>query len=74
MKIEYERNKDDSECVAYIDAQGHLVVKDQRVVEGNASFVFMPNMGKVNTTYWDEFNPYGCKEKFYPGDKITITF
>ncbi len=70
MKFEYDVKEDTRECVAYIDHCGHLVVKNTR--EKGSSFVFMPV--QKETTYWDTFSPGDTDVKFYPGDKITITF
>lgn len=72
MKFEYDGNNQKEECVAYIDNQGHLVVRNQRQNDGS-SFVFMPNF-KNKTDVWDSFKPSDDDVKFYPGDSITITF
>ena len=70
MKFEYDVKEDTRECVAYIDDFGHLIVNNTR--EKGSSFVFMPD--QKGTTYWDKFRPECTDVKFYPGDKITITF
>lgn len=67
MKFEYENKQDDSECVAYIDQDGILVVKDER-----------GNTVEIDTTggiiYGCDFEPLNATHKFYPGDKIDDYF
>ena len=75
MKFEYDSKSYNVECVAYVDKHNHLVVKNSRSCESeDTSFVFMTTSSKDTTTMWDEFNPDNAVKKFYPGDKITITF
>lgn len=65
MKFEYEVKQDNRECVAYIDDDGDLVVKN----DGGACVI-------VGDSYCCEFtfHPSRNDHKFYPGDKVTITF
>lgn len=67
MKFEYEVSKDDRECVAFIDGDGDLWIKTD---EGSCLMYKhggLPESGEL----WEENLAI---HKFYPGDKITITF
>lgn len=63
MKVEYEENDEQRGCVAFLDCDGDLWVfvgGDWRCVSGS---------------YEDDLlDESDAKQKFYPGDKITITF
>jgi len=65
MKFEYEGNED-RECVAYIDRWG-LVLKDKETV----ITIFDDGSGICTNSCLDTEDAI---HKFYPGDKITITF
>lgn len=71
MKFEYDGKENGRECVAFIDEDGVLYIKTDEgstlLYGGSES----PNHGSNED--WD----YGLSRathKFYPGDKITITF
>ena len=71
MKFEYETKQDDRECVAYIDGDGDLIINsfgDNGWVAVNGEEAGENNMAEP------EYNTTGIAKKFYPGDKITITF
>lgn len=70
MKFEYDNMNDDRECVAYIDGDGDLCMRD------NHSNVLLVTLGRCGaSTYETEvFDPSDATHKFYPGDKLTITF
>jgi hypothetical protein len=63
MEIEYVKNNDDRECMAFIDQDNDLWVN----LEGLWRCV-------TGTFYDDILNEDDAIHKFYPGDKITITF
>lgn len=67
MKFEYELSKDNRECVAYIDPIGDLIIKDA----DGMSICFV--CGGVPSGSYD-WEPERATRKFYPGDKVTITF
>jgi hypothetical protein len=54
------------ECVAYVDGDGDLVVKAR---EGDG-FCMSSEYGVVHS----DFIEGDAVHKFYPGDKLTITF
>jgi hypothetical protein len=66
MKFEYECGATDLECVAYIDGGGDLVIRGDNPEK---SFVFGPS----GSFSW-AWNEREAVHKFYPGDKLTITF
>jgi uncharacterized protein YuzE len=68
MKFEYDVKNDDRECVAYITADGRaLVIRDRY-----DDCIYIDYADKfVGTERW---NPDKATHKFYPGDKLTITF
>lgn len=67
MKFEYTENtRSDNDVVAYIDADGDLVVRDEY---GDAICI----METLISTEVD-FHPDSATKKFYKGDKVTITF
>ena len=70
MKFEYEEKRDDRECVAYIDDEGDLIIKDT-INHVNEHPILMRS-GDVGMN--DGFRLDTATHKFYPGDKITITF
>lgn len=67
MKFEYDGKSDDRECVAFIDEDGDLVMKDYL---GGAITIFA--YGMTESGY--DWKPDTAIHKFYTGDKITITF
>ena len=70
MRFEYEGETTDKECVAYIDNEGDLIIN----TESNGWVIIGgENSGESYSASPDE-NSFGVKKKFYPGDKITITF
>lgn len=70
MKFEYDSKSDERKCVAYIDDDGDLIMAD---ILGVASAVSLGSDGAA--TYREiTFDPKKAVHKFYPGDKITITF
>ena len=67
MKFEYDVKEDTRECVAFIDDDGDLWIKTD---EGSCLMFesgYTPSAGDL----WEEGKAI---HKFYPGDKITITF
>ena len=68
MKFEYDGKRDDQECVAYIDHCGDLRVAD----DSDEAVCFSAITGTIRSgaVWW----PETATHKFYPGDKITITF
>jgi hypothetical protein len=68
MKFEYDDEKDRGECVAFIDSDGDLIVKTE---SGNS--IWISTFGEVHDNF-GEFNDTDATYRFYPGDKITITF
>lgn len=67
MKFEYDEEDAREDCVAYIDVDGELVIKGT-----GTSAVWFDKFGRVHKDFtWDESNSI---HRFYPGDKITITF
>lgn len=70
MKFEYDGMGDDRECVAFIDADGDLCVKDNNTDMG----VYVGITDASTEKFIDYMSLNGSIRKFYPGDKITITF
>lgn len=69
MKFEYDNMNDDRECVAYIDGDGDLIIKNTlNLVYEHPALITDGNVGTA------EWNPVESLHKFYPGDKLTITF
>ena len=71
MKFEYENKERDDECVAFIHRSGAFIYKTS---EG--CFVFDDEDGGGHTDtelWWNQWKSHSI-HKFYPGDKITITF
>jgi hypothetical protein len=62
MKFTYDTKPDERECVAYIDDEGDLVIKEKE--EGKCVLMFSES----------GFNLRESTHRFYPGDSITITF
>jgi len=69
MKFEYDGADQDRECVAFIDDVGDLWIRDRHGSEN----VCISKIGEVIYAEGDFFIE-GAVKKFYPGDKITITF
>lgn len=74
MKFEYEVSKEDRECVAFIDDEGDLCVN----ADGAGCAYFLTNGRHFINEAFGSFEDYvkdnDPVQKFYPGDKITITF
>lgn len=73
MKFEYDSDKDRGECVAYIQ-KGYLgweclTIKD---INGKVFSIFNDLSTDLDDN-WDS-NDERTIRRFYPGDKITITF
>jgi len=70
MKFEYDGVKEDRECVAFIDNDGNLYIK---TYNGCIELCHddMPECHAMSL--WD-YMIEDASRKFYPGDKITITF
>jgi hypothetical protein len=68
MKFEYENKERDDECVAYIDIDGDLIVKRDQ----SAFLIHSDISGSDDSWPWSPETD--ATHKFYPGDKITITF
>lgn len=66
MKFEYDSKSVQRECVAYIDKDGDLLVMD------DDGAILLGQDGTHLTAM--EWNPSEATRKFYPGDKLTITF
>ena len=70
MEFKYDNIDDERECVAFIDNEGDLIIK----LEDGTNMVMQesgePFKGSVG------FDMLFCSavHKFYPGDKVTITF
>lgn len=69
MRFDYETKQDDRECVAYIDEDGDLVIKENS--NGCSLHPLFRKNGDVGVSPWVESL---AVHKFYPGDKLTITF
>jgi len=66
MKFEYDSKSEESECVAYIDGDGDLCM-----VDGDYAMI----LGRDGVHLTDmEWKPDEATRRFYPGDKLTITF
>lgn len=72
MKFEYDDKSDDRECVAFIDDDGDLCVKDINTDMG--VYVGITDASTEKFIDYMSLNGNGSIHKFYPGDKITITF
>lgn len=68
MKFEYDGKENARECVAFIDENGNLVIYD------GTRKTCICHSGAVHQNPYTEHHQSGTKRKFYPGDKITITF
>jgi len=69
MKFEYDGKTDDRECVAFIDGDGDLWIKTDEgscLMYGGSEYT-EPSAGNL-------WLPDKAIKKFYPGDKLTITF
>lgn len=71
MKFEYDGDSEQRECVAYIVASGELVVRN--IDNGNA-ICMGPYGSAAYVSNITRFDPSDATRKFYPGDKVTITF
>jgi len=70
MKFTYDKKDESRECVAYIDGDGDLCMRDQG---GNVALVALGFDG-AETYQTVAFDPSNATHRFYPGDKLTITF
>lgn len=68
MKLEYDKDGYETECIAYIDKYG-IIFKD--VVSGTCICIYDDGSGIDDKCIWE---PDKAIKKFYPGDKLTITF
>lgn len=66
MKFKYNEDESQIECVAYIDSDGDLIIKDSM----NVIAICQDGCHLINE-YWE---PHKATHKFYPGDKVEITF
>jgi len=74
MIFEYEpREEDINLCVAYIDRAGHLRIRDTgRTSDRGRGAIVLRQAGEIKNGYlWE---PETAQRRFYPGDRITITF
>jgi len=71
MKFKYDGDDRDDECVAFIDNCGDLCVKSD-----DEEGIYFTKDGSVFScsTFDDYMEENIAAHKFYPGDKITITF
>ena len=71
MKFEYQ-DQDATQCVAYIDLAGCLRMRDTGRAEDRRGAICLRTDGELKNGYvWE---PDAAQRRFYPGDKITITF
>lgn len=70
MKFEYDNKADDGECVAFIADTGNLLIKNTDT--GNFTIALCKGGSAHNNAASTGLG--AAKQKFYPGDKITITF
>ena len=68
MNFEYDGSED--KCVAYIDGDGDLFILTDNV---GWMIVSGDETGVCHAAPPDD-NPTGVEYRFYPGDKLTITF
>jgi hypothetical protein len=74
MQFEYEpREEDIALCVAYIDAAGHLRIRDAgRTSDRERGAIVLRQAGDIKNGYlWE---PEAAQRRFYPGDRVIITF
>jgi len=72
MKFEYdEKETRDPECVALVDIYGTLTIKTDEGCTYLYNDSNTPNNGSIGN--WS-ISMLHSTHKFYPGDKITITF
>ena len=73
MIFEYgPREEDMSQCVAYIDRAGHLRIRDTGRTSWERGAIVLRQAGEIKNGYlWE---PEIAQRRFYPGDRITITF
>jgi hypothetical protein len=69
MKFEYNGKEDGRVCVAYIDMDGDLRIRTQ----DDDAVIFYANTKDLPSPDC-VFTPSVSQARFYPGDKITITF
>lgn len=72
MRFDYETKKDDRECVAYIDGCGDIRIKVDHTHIDDVKCVCIEDDGFFHFNL--DFDPSDATQKFYPGDKLTITF
>lgn len=72
MKFEYGIDVDRSDTVAFIDDAGDLCI----AVESGIVYLLRDGSSfhDDDADLMEYMNDNGFKRKFYPGDKITITF
>lgn len=69
MKFEYEKQDKASECVAFIDFDGELMVKS-----ASGGTIWFSYQGIVYEDHLKDWKEDTAVHRFYPGDSITITF
>ncbi len=77
MKFEYDGDSEQRECVAFIDGDGLLWVGAYCLYDDDVkSVVFTsddkPHVGDISLKTGMAL--FGVTKRFYPGDKLTITF
>ena len=71
MKFEYDNKQDERECVAYLLRCGGTDFLYIKEIDGGYT-VISKNGGSRERRV--RFDPSDATHRFYPGDKITITF
>jgi hypothetical protein len=74
MKFEYEpREEDLALCVAYIDPKGHLRIRDTgRTSDRERGAIVLRQAGRSRTA--TSGSQRTAQRRFYPGDRVIITF
>lgn len=70
MKFEYDKKPSDSDCVAFISDNGNLLIKNTDT--GDFTIALCVAGAAHNKAVSDGVKH--AHHRFYPGDKITITF
>ena len=69
MKFEYDGELQRTDVVAFVDENGNLVIYNNY---GGKTCICAG--GNIHQNPYTEHSNNGTRKKFYPGDKITITF
>lgn len=73
MKFEYDGKEDARECVAYIDRDGGMCIKvEETHIDSELVCIDTDGFFRFDLSWNPSYT--GVKKRFYPGDKITITF